>query len=224
MTSNHNESLRFYEPLQQLSEYTDASFFMDMAECYRALGLSAEAKDCYQTVIHNDKDNIEARVQLAKMCEELGMSEQAVEYVHEVIALGRVEVASKPPQRSRRAKTSGTSVAEPSPPTTMVSGPIHQQPNDSAGQKEAGEKVKEENFRKVYSQMQVLMGRLRTGDEQATIEWMKLANILIQDFRSNKIFYPVGRYARTKALKPKAGRVLEEMDAMAGRLQVSTGM
>ena len=204
-----------------------------MAESYKALGLSAEAEDCYQTVIHNDSDNIEARVQLAKMYEELGMSERAVVYVNEAIALGRVEMASKAPKRSRRPKTARAIVMEPSAPTSIASGPIRQQSNHSVGQKEEGEKIKEHNFQKLYSQMQDLMGDLRLGDEQATVEWMKVANILIQDFRSNKVFYPIDKYmkffgyskeARTKALKPKASQAVEEMEAMAGRLQVSTGV
>ena len=233
LTGHHNESLRFYEPLQQLSDYTDASFFMDMAECYKALGLNTEAEDCYQTVIHNDNDNIEARVQLAKMYEELGISERAVVYVKEVIALGRAEVVSKPQKRSRRPKFAGATVAEPSAPTAISSGPICQQFIDSAGQTEEGEKKKAENFHVIYSQMQGLMPGLRTGEEQATTEWMKLANILIQDFRSNKVFYPPIKYmrffgyskeARTKALKSKASQAIEEMEAMAERLQVPTGV
>lgn len=234
LTGNHNESLRFYEPLQQLSDYTDASFFMDMAVCYKALNLSAEAEDCYQTVIHNDDDNIEARVQLAKMYEELGMSERAVVYVNEVIAMGRIEEASKAPKRSKRPKTAAATVTEPSAPTTTnASDPSRQQPRSSASHKEAGEKVKEDRFHMLYSQMQGLSGGLGHGDEQATAEWMELAKILIQDFRSNKVFYPFDKYmrffgyskeARTRALKPKASQAVEEMEAMAGRLRISTGV
>lgn len=203
-----------------------------MAECYKAVDLSAEAEDCYQTVIHNDNSNIEARVQLAKMYEELGMSEQAVVYVNEVIAMGRVEILSKASKKGRRPKAAGATVQEPSTPTTNANDPIRQQPHSSTGQTEEREKVKEESFHMLYSQMQALNEGLRLGDEQATTEWMKMAGILIQDFRSNRVFFPFDRSvrffgyskeARTKALKPKANQAVEEMEAMAGRLQASTG-
>lgn len=229
---NHNESLRFYEPLQQLSDYTDASFFMDMAECYKALGLSAETEDCYQTVIHNDNTNIEARVQLAKIYEELGMSERAVVYINEVIAMGREEVASKASKKSRRPKATGSTVQEHLASTTIASELVRQQPHSSTSLTEEREKVEAESFHMLYSQLEALSEGLRLGDEQATTGWMKLAGILIQDFRSNRVFFPFDRSvrffgyskeARAKALKPKANQAVEEMEAMAGRLQVSTG-
>jgi general transcription factor 3C polypeptide 3 (transcription factor C subunit 4) len=61
-----------------VKDYTDTSFFTAMAKCYRAIGLVAEAEDCYQTIIEHDEKNVEARVHLAKMFEELGMPEQAL--------------------------------------------------------------------------------------------------------------------------------------------------
>lgn len=68
-----------------------------MGQCFRACGKTDEAIDCYQTIILYDDKNIEARLCLAKVYEELKMSEEAFKYINEAVLLGRQET-----QKSRR--------------------------------------------------------------------------------------------------------------------------
>ena len=54
----YHEALRFYEPLQQVAEFADASHFDAMGTCYQALELYNEAEDCYKIVVENESENI----------------------------------------------------------------------------------------------------------------------------------------------------------------------
>lgn len=232
---HHHEALRFYEPLQQVRDYTDTSFFIAMASCYRAIGLVAEAEDCYQTIIEHDEGNVEARVHLAKMFEELGMPEQAFIYVNEVIELGRQ--AMEPTRKDGSAKAAIPAEVDSAMPTMLaraISRPGTRKSTVSldAVERDILERNRDDNVRMLLIQLLGLQEQMLAGDEESTTHWLHAARGLIMDFRSNKLFFPWDKYikfygyskeARRKALKAKTSEAIDEMEAMAGRLQGSLG-
>lgn len=65
--------MKFYKPLQQVTDYTDYSYFADMVTCFKALGLDSEAKDCCTKLIEiSEKYPVEGR-QITAICKELGI-------------------------------------------------------------------------------------------------------------------------------------------------------
>ena len=73
---------------------------------------------------------------------------------------------------------------------------------------------------------------MREGREEAMADWMSIARVMINDFRSAKVFYPWDKYirflgytaeARKRATKSKNVDVMADMAEMADRLQVSLG-
>ncbi|KAI9838563.1 MAG: hypothetical protein M1819_004872 [Sarea resinae] len=226
----YDEALRFYEPLQQVGDYTDAAFYTAMAQCYRAAGLTSEAEECYQTIIENDADNINARVQLAKMYEDLGRSEEAFHYVNEVILLGRKDIANQS-IREGVSKVTTTEELAALIPTILPNrekSKKRQGPSQTAAAKQERERIRDENVEVLYVRLQAVQDSMRAGDETAMKEWMATARELTDEFRTCKTLFPWDKYikflgysaeARKRALKPKNSEAMDEVEAMAGRLQ-----
>ncbi|KZF24968.1 TPR-like protein [Xylona heveae TC161] len=226
------EALRFYELLQQVDGYGDTPYWMALGHCYRVAGLNSEAEQCYQVVVEDEPENIDARVQLAKMFEELGMSEQAMIYVNQVITLGRKDMERRKDHgldQGQPLYTMGSLISKF--PTQRPATPAKKStPSTSAAQRQEREKVREANVKHWFHILQSHEVAMREGDEDALREWMIAANRLVQDFRSCKVFYPWDKYvkffgysvdARKKALRPRTNEAMEEVEAMAGRLQAS---
>lgn len=230
------EALRFLEPLQQDGRHTDTSFFLSLGSCYRKAGLKAEAEECYHTVIKSDEENVEARVQLAKICEELGKPEQAFTYLNQFITISRrdaenqsrIQQGSSPkPGRPRKSLPTLRPEAKPLPPTTKIA-----QSKSDREEKDKIEHDRSENIRTLYTEFHTLQDQMRAGSSVATAQWMETASTLIEDFRSCRALYPLDRYmrffgytsdARKQATQTRAGAALAEMKALAGRLQASIG-
>ncbi|KAL8701807.1 MAG: hypothetical protein Q9224_000328 [Gallowayella concinna] len=51
----YDEALRYYEPLQQMPDSVDISCYVDMAVCYKAVGLEAEAEECHHIIAKLEK-------------------------------------------------------------------------------------------------------------------------------------------------------------------------
>jgi general transcription factor 3C polypeptide 3 (transcription factor C subunit 4) len=232
----YHEALRFYEPLQQVKDYTDTSFFAAMAKCYRAVGLVTEAEDCYQTIIEHDEENVDARVQLAKMFEELGMPEQAFTYATEVMLLGRQHM--DPSKKVRIATGAAVTEADSTTPTmlshrTSRPGARKLKTNLSITDKVDLERTRNDTIRILHLHFLELREAMLAGNNDSTLQWLDAARGLILDFKSNKIFFPWDKYikfqgyskeARNITFKPRTSEAIDEMEAMADRLQNFLGM
>ena len=67
----------------------DPSLHLQIGKCYLRGGQEREAEASFQTTILLDQDNIDARVELARMYEDLDDQEQAFIYVNDLIRLRR---------------------------------------------------------------------------------------------------------------------------------------
>lgn len=193
----HNEALRYYEPLQEVEDYVDSSYLSDLAFCYREAGFRDEAEECYQSIVDRGDDDIGVRLQLITMCKEHGASE-----------------------RSRSSRGVDAAVNQSSWPATMLAS--RSKPTSKASVQERGKRLREQQQREqerdsiLYShflRLERSTKNARFGDAHARAEWTAAAKYLIQDFRSNSIFYPTDKYmrflgyssearARSAAMKP----------------------
>lgn len=242
------EALRFYTPLQNTNEYADVSFFMAMGECCMQLGTLEDAENCYLTVTEHDAGNVESRAQLAKLYEGIGMTEQALKYVNEVVLLQRQETRSHRRRKDTRLEQlakefkslemgidvgapriieeEATPMGEEIAPTLTTTAPVGRK------QDEGVEGDRTENVQFLYSKMLNLYPKLKEGDLEATEDWLDIADALLREFRSNRVFYPLVRQtvfmgyskgAQKRAGKAKSRTLIDEMQEMAGRLQESLG-
>ncbi|EGE83291.1 hypothetical protein, variant 2 [Blastomyces dermatitidis ER-3] len=254
----YQDALQFYVPLQRTREYADTSLFMSMAECYIACENDEAAENCYLTVVEYDENDIEARAKLAKFYENLGLIEQALKYVNEAIELGRQE--SMPRRRRRfgsralqlarefRSTESGGAVMatyegpigaenegwrSPTPSPSVSGGLMTSTVPLSKKRRQAKEEyVSTDHIRYLYSKLLDLEAAMREGHEDATEDWLDIADALLRDFRSNRVFFPMQRHmmflgysreAQRKAGRLKSTTIMDEVEEMAGRLQATLG-
>ncbi|KAB8206883.1 hypothetical protein BDV34DRAFT_75099 [Aspergillus parasiticus] len=240
------DALRFYMPLQQTEEYADVSFFMAMGDCFRHLDRLEDAENCYLTVAEHDTRNIESRVQLAKLYEGIGMTEQALKYVNEAVLLGRQETRGNRRRKDTRLEqlvmefkladgeiaAPGLSSALPHPVGNDVTAPtLTTKPAAVFGRKDSPESENErtESIQFLYTKLLQLQPKVKGGDLEATEDWLDIADALLREFRSNRVFYPLQRNAMflgySRDAHKKAGKktMMDEMQEMAGRLHESLG-
>ncbi|KAB8262030.1 hypothetical protein BDV32DRAFT_157729 [Aspergillus pseudonomiae] len=243
------DALRFYMPLQQTEEYADVSFFMAVGDCFRNLDKLEDAENCYLTVAEHDARNIESRVQLAKLYEAIGMSEQALKYVNEAVLLGRQETRGNRRRKDTRLEqlvmefklaegeigAPGLSSVAPDSVGNDVTAPSLTTKSAAVlGRKDSVEAENErtESIQFLYTKLQQLQSRVKAGELEATEDWLDIADALLREFRSNRFFYPLqrnvmflgySREAQKKAGKTKSQTIMEEMQEMAGRLHESLG-
>ena len=205
-----------------------------MALSYKGLRLTDKAEQCYKTVLENDEKNIDARAQLARLYEELGMSEEAFAYANEVLLLTQQE-AEERGQVTTHIVSGALMQADTTRRRPSTSRPRvlrKNQPSLTAQEQAEREIALNDAMRMQYVKMQATQDSMRDEHEEATLEWMKAAQVLVQEFRSAKVFYPWDKYvrflgyttdARKRATKSKQGDVLRDMEAMADRMKATIG-
>ncbi|KAF7591938.1 transcription factor TFIIIC subunit tfc4 [Aspergillus hancockii] len=244
-----DDALQFYMPLQQTEEHADVSFFMAMGDCFRHLERLEDAENCYLTVAEHDTRNIESRVQLAKLYEGIGMTEQALKYVNEAVLLGRQETRGHRRRKDTRleqlvmefksaednvaavplSQTAPDNAGDEAPAPVLTTAPAAAFSKQDSPENE-GERT--ENVQFLYTRLQHLQPKVKNGDLEATEDWLDIVDALLREFRSNRVFYPLqrnvmflgySRDAHRKSGKSKGRTIMDEMQEMAGRLQESLG-
>ncbi|KAI9678836.1 MAG: transcription factor TFIIIC subunit tfc4 [Caeruleum heppii] len=231
-TDHHYEALKFYEPLQQLDDYTDLQYYFRLANSYRACGNTSQAEQCYKTVVENDETNLDARAQLAQLYDQLGRLEEAFAYASEVLLLTRqAEEAQK--NTKRRKDAGGAPVTSTFLPLNQAAPHKRRQKNPNsltASERQEQDKAQAEVTYVQYARLQDLRERMQYQDDAATMDWMETAAALIMDFRSVKTFFPFDKYirflgwspeAKKRAMKASKHDDLTAMEAMAGRLHAA---
>ena len=210
----YHEALRYYEPLQQVSEYTDISYIQEMAACYRAIGLTAEAEECYNSIIELDDGNVLARKQLA----ELHRASSTAQY-----DLATDEVVSRKHPRSRRRtrdkrSTKAQRATSPASFALLAHRIVPQKNKKLAFEKEQSQ---EEDLPILFQRRNNLMDKIKNGNGEYKAEWMAVTKILVENFRDNKVFYPFNRHSRFYGYSDKArglaARSKHELDNLAER-------
>lgn len=196
--------------------------------------MKAEAKDCYQAIVDHDDVNVEAMLHLARLYEELGMPERAGKYVKDVLSLTSRDTNRadkvRPIEQSSTACAEGASI----PTSTMLTPcPPRQITRPRALEKEMREQAHADNALVLYLHLQESLEDARDSDAESKVQWMATARTLVQDFRSNRAFYPYDKHMkfcgyskqpRMGSFNIKAGQAMREVQPLAGKLHLSSGM
>ena len=219
-----HEAIRYYEPVQRISEYADAAYFMEMASCYKAIGLRIEAEDCYRIVVDSDDGNPEARRRLQEMCTDLGTSLRGATNKGEIVSVrlhkARKRVGNKEAKQHKRSK------ALPSwAPTMLAPRLVPQSAKQISLEKE---EAQEEDVQALYLRREALTEKARDGDESSKTEWMATTKTLMQAFKNNKVFYPFDKhhkfYGYSREARSLAARPKHELDALAEQSKSHLGI
>lgn len=209
-----------------------------MGYCFLGRKLQQQAEECFQTAIQVDENNIEARMELAKMYENLNEQEQAFIYVNEMIiiqnqtvkpVLRRKRDRREPrteEQRSAQPDDSSGQSSDDEEPSTKPSSYKRRRLADPEGKVEE-EKNRTDHLQRQYRTIWREHEGMRNGDREATRAWMTAARELTNEFRSVRSFYPYDSYIQFlgyKTHEASAGEVTldDELSTMAERLSQRT--
>ena len=214
-----------------MSDYTDTSYISGLASCYRALGLSTEAIEIYEAAFNSDETSLVSQLQMAKLHEELSICDRAGANRN-----GQdFDDALKPSRHGKIVipKRLNMANAPDSGPFSMIVPRLARRPiKNITLEKSMREQAKAEDAHNLLLQMQKIKDTAQNGDLGHKFQWMLAAKSLIQDFQSERLFFPFDKYvrfygyskeARKKALNTKAVQALQEAEAATRRLCLSSG-
>lgn len=164
-----------------------------MGKCYLNENRNREAEESFQQAITLDQDNIDARVQLAKLYEALNEQEQAFIYVNEIMNLRRLQNSRKKQQKSQDITQDNDTLM---PTVTRTKSYYKPKRLINVEERQRQEQAASDRLQEQYSVMRLERDAMRAGDEKATLAWMEAAADLIDDFRGFKTFYPWDKYVR----------------------------
>jgi general transcription factor 3C polypeptide 3 (transcription factor C subunit 4) len=188
----HQQALIFYQALHQTGKQTDPSLHLRMGKCYLAQKLNTQAEEFFQLAIQLDECNIDARVQLAKMYEDLNEQEQAFIYVSEIMKIRRMRDSEK----WRRVGAEGHSNNDDFYMPTKLKRKTRYTPRRlvDPSERQKQESLRAERLQEQFAVMRLEQNGMRAGQEGPTLAWMEAAQDLIEDFRGFKTFYPWDKY------------------------------
>ena len=99
----YNEALRFYRPLAETGLVLDSSFMLAIGTCSFEMEGSNKAQGYFEKALLADDNSLEARIWLARICNENGDLEKGSIYAREAITLGR-QALLKPHRRRYERK------------------------------------------------------------------------------------------------------------------------
>jgi general transcription factor 3C polypeptide 3 (transcription factor C subunit 4) len=180
--------------LKDVSNQEDATLHLQMGKCYLRGKHNREAEESFQMAITIDQDNIDARVQLAKMYEDLDEQEQAFIYVNEIMNLRRAQSSKK---RHHQPSDGMPVINNTLMPHTARSKSYYKPKRlINAEERQRQETATAERLQEQFSIMRLERNGMRAGEAGPTMAWMEAAADLIEDFRGFKTFYPWDKYAR----------------------------
>ena len=226
LKSFYHEALRYYKPLQHVVGYMDSSCHLEMASCYRYIGLKAEAENCYKTIMTYDYNSVEARSQLAVIRREPDFSYTNHKESTDTNKIGTVSkhkarrrAGTRNVNHIRSSKISSTSAVTMLVPC-LVTQPVREFSLER-------EQMQEEEIHMLFLRRQTLMNKLKGTDGHTTAQWMAASKALVKTFSNNKIFYPFDKhhkfYGYSKEARILASKPKYEQDAVIGQLKLSSG-
>ena len=177
-----------------------------MALCYRAVGLHSEAEDCYQSIVDSGCDGIEIRAQLLSMVSQDHTSDRLKEILRQLHRNANDHV--EPDLAMNRAHPTHNHSLQPR--STMALGSRLLSKTSSQERRRCRQKQQlreQERDGKIYDcylRLEASSEKSRVRDEHARNVWTTAAKEMIEDFRSNSIFYPTDKYMRFFGYSSKA--------------------
>ncbi|GAA5979094.1 hypothetical protein JCM10908_002802 [Rhodotorula pacifica] len=211
----YDSALDVYQLMAENEETNGPAVWSKIGRCHQATGDFEAAKECYENVVEEEPNNMEAKLALAKILEQLGDPSRALQYIKDVIARRAAQSeADSEGADSRRRNRRYISREERAAARTT---------------RENAERERHAEFVLAFSRLQDLDEAVNSGDDDAITRWLEIASVLVDSFRSTRQLFP-GDYRRKftgvvstfhgrRGRKTQAQRMDDEADQMANRLE-----
>lgn len=194
-----------------------------------------DAETYYLTVADNDPRDMQCRVRLATLYEGFGMNDEALKFINEALLIGRQE------GRTRRRKRHDNRLEQlaiefqraPLPSGSPLTETLTTRAGPTGGRSrpEPGQGTRTDDIQFLHDKLKELHPFIKEGDPDVVEDWLDIADALLRDFRTNRIFYPMARTMEFQGYtgdthrkgKPKGRTLLDEAQEIAARLQKAMG-
>ena len=196
----YQEAIRYYEPLQQVVDQVDASWLSELANCYIAVGQSAEAEECYRSLPNFDDDNSDDddsdyESGIRKACSHLEQTKGESILSEDENMSDTISVASEKLEMQMTDAALGASdqddAAEGSNTAMLTLTPAAKRARRLSLEKEA---IERKNLRHLFAQRQSLKISLGQDEPHPKEQWMSITKSLIRNFMGEKAFFPDQRH------------------------------
>lgn len=256
-SGHHAQAVRFFEPLLRVQRNSDIHVMMRMAQSYHLLGALDRAVGIYQNAVKVKPHNTDVRIELARVYEQMGETAKAFEHVAAVIKMGREDIVKKAklamhkprdPSPARPIVEEAAAEEDEGDEEDGLFVPSTVKPQKPPRSRKAADKrtsTKPVNIapkrtepdrvytlETMYARLQALTADMRADDEEPLMEWISVAQHLVDAFKQAKVFFPTETYvpflgytaeAKRRAVKSRTGLQRTEMELMADRLKNSLG-
>ncbi|GAA5886248.1 hypothetical protein JCM5296_003537 [Sporobolomyces johnsonii] len=217
-------ALEVFQLIAECDETNGPAVWYKIAQCHQATGDWEDAKECYEHVVEEEPENVEAKLALARILEQLNEPARAMQLVRDVMDRRAQQDEDDdelegPGGGRRRRRT------------------WHSREERQALQKdrEEAERSRHAEFTAAFARLEHLDVAVSAGDEESKFQWLQIATRLVDSFRSTRQLFPsdfrkkfvgmlaprYGRRGRKGAKENRARDLEEEADLMAHRLQRS---
>ncbi|GAA5957881.1 hypothetical protein JCM21900_001296 [Sporobolomyces salmonicolor] len=217
-------ALEVFQLMAECDETNGPAVWYKIAQCHQATGDWEDAKECYEHVVEEEPENVEAKLALARILEQLNEPARAMQLVRDVMnrraQQDEDDDESEGPGGARRRRRTW-----------------HSREERQALQKdrEDAERSRHAEFTAAFARLEHLDVAVSAGDEESKFQWLEIATRLVDSFRSTRQLFPsdfrkkfvgmmaprYGRRGRKGAKENKARDLEDEADLMANRLQRS---
>lgn len=190
---------------------------IEIGKCFLNLGANSDAEKHFIAALQEDNDNIDARMELAKLFERLGKMEEAFNLVNQAMQLRRTKHSGE------GRSGDGSKNTEPKRRKTRKS----KSNSKSKTSVYMDEVTKAEHLKAQFQILTKEADGMRSGNPQSLFPWMAAAKDLSDDFRGFKTFYPWDKFIKFIGYSGNS-RILAEtpldsdLTAMAERLSRGT--
>ncbi|POY73527.1 hypothetical protein BMF94_3464 [Rhodotorula taiwanensis] len=211
----YDSALEVYHAIAESEETNGPTVWSKIGQIHQAQGDYEDAKECFENVVEEEPDNMEAKLALAKCLEQLGDPSRALLYIKEVIERrqAREDATSEGADGKRRNRRYTTKEERAAARTTQ----------------ENAERERHAEFILAFSKLQDLDTAVAAGEEEAISRYLEIATGLIDSFRSTRQLFPgdfrkkftgvLSSYRGRRGRKTQAQQMDDEADMMANRLE-----
>ena len=239
-SSLFQKAIEYFEALLRVRRQFDWELSSALSHCYRQVGLKNKGRERLRAFVEVNEQHIDARVALAKWCEEDGEVEEASDLVTEVIRLGRMDAVRRARLRSlRAARRRHPDIAKTSNnvPLTAAAIKANEQSSMSIAQQlnlvigadgqtpmPKRSKKRAQSFNDDIQEMHIRMKALEDSgaleEPEALDDWLTIAEVMTEDFRAMRSFYSGhSRFEEDQNLATACA--ISEMKSLASRISNS---
>ncbi|GAA5902958.1 hypothetical protein JCM6882_009654 [Rhodosporidiobolus microsporus] len=214
----YEAALDVFQLIAENEETNGPAAWFKIAQCHQATGDLEEAKECYENVVAEEPENIEAKLALAKVLEHLNEPARALQLIKDVITIREAQAVPEDGSEggARRRRSTWASREERAA---------------RRANREDAERARHAEFQMAFSRLDGLEARVQAGEDDAIQQWIEVATGLVDSFRSTRQLFPqdfkkkfVGMLGRPVGRPSGSGKKKErdidaDADQMADRLE-----